>query len=89
MVGAGRGPERATDTPKVGRETSIYFQRFLEQWQFIQKYQIDSQFHGLYELTKADGTPVTTDNGRIWKAAYHDGRAFLNVCERLRRLANY
>ncbi len=73
---------------KYGKETPIYFQRFLEQWQFIQKHQIDSEYHGLYNLTRADGTPVTQDKGVIWKAAYHDGRAFLNVSERLHHLAD-
>jgi hypothetical protein len=34
-----------------------------------------------------DGAPTDTVKGRIWKAAYHDGRALLNVSERLRRLA--
>jgi hypothetical protein len=28
-----------------------------------------------------------TGKGRMWKAAYHDGRALLNINERLRRLA--
>jgi hypothetical protein len=27
------------------------------------------------------------DKGSMWKAAYHDSRAFWNVSERLRRLA--
>jgi hypothetical protein len=34
-----------------------------------------------------DGNPVNPHKGNIWKAAYHDGRALLNVSERLRRLA--
>jgi mannobiose 2-epimerase len=72
---------------RYGKETGVYFERFLEQWQFIQKHQIDAQFHGLYNLTKADGTPLTQDKGVIWKAAYHDGRAFMNVSERLQELA--
>jgi mannobiose 2-epimerase len=72
---------------RYGKQNSLYFQRFLEQWAFIQKHTIDAQFHGLYNLTKADGTPITQDKGSIWKAAYHDGRAFWNVSERLYRLA--
>lgn len=72
---------------KYGKQTDIYFRRFLQQWQFIKNHQIDAQYHGLYELTKADGTPISQDKGQIWKAAYHDGRAFLNVSERLHRLA--
>ncbi len=35
-----------------------------------------------------DGEPIDPSKGRIWKAAYHDGRAFLNVSERLRKLAD-
>lgn len=72
---------------RYGKQDGIYFQRFLEQWEFIRLHTIDSQQHGLYNLTKADGTPVILDKGSIWKGAYHDGRAFLNVSERLRRLA--
>jgi len=72
---------------RYGKESPVYFQRFLEQWAFIQKHTIDAQFHGLFNLTEADGTPVTLDKGSIWKAAYHDGRAFWNVSECLRRLA--
>ena len=72
---------------RYGKQTPIYFQRFLEQWAFIRNHTIDAQYHGLYNLTTADGTPLTEDKGSIWKAAYHDGRAFWNVSERLRRLA--
>jgi hypothetical protein len=53
-----------------------------------QDYQIDPEFHGLYEMIGPDGRPTNTGKGRIWKAAYHDGRALLNVSERLRRLAS-
>ena len=73
---------------RYGKQDGVYFQRFLEQWNFIQKHTIDSQFHGDFNLTTADGTPATDDKGSIWKAAYHDGRAFWNVRDRLRRLAD-
>lgn len=72
---------------RYGKEDGIYFQRFLQQWEFIQKHTIDAKFHGLYNLTKADGEPITRDKGSIWKGAYHDSRAFWNVSERLRKLA--
>jgi mannobiose 2-epimerase len=71
---------------RYGKSDGTYFQRFLEQWEFIQKHTIDSTFHGTRNLTEADGTPISQDKGTIWKAAYHDGRAFWNVSERLRRL---
>jgi hypothetical protein len=34
-----------------------------------------------------DGTAENSTKGQIWKAAYHDGRALLNVMARLKRLA--
>ena len=74
-------------TSATASRTGIYFQRFLEQWAFIRNHTIDTQYHGLYNLTTADGTPMTQDKGSIWKAAYHDGRAFWNVRDRLNWLA--
>jgi mannobiose 2-epimerase len=72
---------------RYGKQNPIYFQRFLDQWNFIRRHTIDAQYHGDYNLTTADGKPLTQDKGSIWKAAYHDGRAFWNVSERLHRLA--
>jgi mannose/cellobiose epimerase-like protein (N-acyl-D-glucosamine 2-epimerase family) len=72
---------------RYGKQTDIYFKAFQLQWDFIRKYQIDSEFHGVYQLVSADGKPTSTVKGNIWKAAYHDGRALLNVSERLNRLA--
>ena len=72
---------------RYGRENPVYFERFLEEWRFIKQHTIDAENHGLWNLTTADGKPVTLDKGSIWKAAYHDGRAFMNVSERLRKLA--
>ena len=72
---------------KYGSRTDVYFKAFQLQWHFIKTYQIDSEFHGVYLTVAADGKPVDPSKGRIWKAAYHDGRAFLNVSDRLRKLA--
>lgn len=72
---------------RYGTETPIYWQRFLQQWQFIRNHTIDSEHHGLWNLTTAEGKPVVLDKGSIWKAAYHDGRAFWNVRGRLQQLA--
>jgi mannobiose 2-epimerase len=72
---------------RYGKQDPIYFQRFLEQWNFIHAHTIDAKDHGLWNLTTADGTPVVPDKGSIWKAAYHDSRAFWNVSGRLRKLA--
>ncbi|HEY1578048.1 MAG TPA: AGE family epimerase/isomerase [Terracidiphilus sp.] len=73
---------------RYGASDPRYFQAFLEQWAFIRNHTIDSQFHGDYNLTTADGSPQTEDKGSIWKAAYHDGRALWNVRDRLNQLAN-
>jgi cellobiose epimerase len=72
---------------RYGRQNPVYFQRFLEQWAFLRDHTIDAQHGGDWNLTTADGTPVVLDKGSIWKAAYHDSRAFWNVRDRLRRLA--
>ena len=72
---------------KYGRENDRYFQAFLKQWQFIRDYQADQQYRGFYEMVGEDGKPTVASKGRIWKAAYHDGRALLNVSERLNKLA--
>jgi mannobiose 2-epimerase len=72
---------------RYGRQTDVYFRAFQLQWNFIQKHQIDSDFHGVYPLVGADGIPATMAKGNNWKAAYHDGRALLNVYDRLNRLA--
>jgi len=73
---------------KYGKQTDVYFKAFQLQWYFIKTYQIDSQYHGVYEMIGPDGIPTNPNKGRIWKAAYHDGRALLNVSERLRKLAD-
>jgi len=70
-----------------GKQTDAYFKAFQFQWNFLQKYQIDSEFHGVYELVGPDGKAVADVKGNNWKGAYHDGRALLNVSERLNHLA--
>ena len=72
---------------RYGRENPVYFERFVEQWGFIRNHTIDAQDHGDFNLTTAEGKPLSEDKGSIWKAAYHDSRAFWNVSARLRRLA--
>jgi len=72
---------------RYGRLSDVYFKAFQQQWQFIKDYQTDAQFHGVYEMVGPDGVPTNPSKGRIWKAAYHDGRALLNVTQRLQKLA--
>ena len=72
---------------RYGSSTDVYWKAFQLQWQWIQKYQVDHDFGGEYELIKADGTPLSPVKGRIWKASYHESRALMNVRERLDHLA--
>jgi mannobiose 2-epimerase len=72
---------------RYGRETPRYFERFRRQWAFVRDRQIDREHRGVFESLARDGTPTSTTKGKIWKAAYHDGRTLLNVAERLRGLA--
>jgi mannobiose 2-epimerase len=70
-----------------GGKTEVYFKAFQKQLDFIEKHQRDPEFHGLYQRVGEDGKPLATDKGQNWKAAYHDGRALLNVSDRLKKLA--
>jgi mannose/cellobiose epimerase-like protein (N-acyl-D-glucosamine 2-epimerase family) len=72
---------------KYGQTTDAYWKAFQRQWQLISDRQLDPEFRGLYEMLDADGRPVPGGKGRIWKEAYHEGRAMLNVTARLQRLA--
>ena len=72
---------------EYGRTTDKYFKAFQKQLSFIENYQRDPEFHGFYQLVGEDGKPISTNKGQIWKAGYHDGRALLNVSDRLKQLA--
>jgi mannose/cellobiose epimerase-like protein (N-acyl-D-glucosamine 2-epimerase family) len=70
-----------------GKQTDVYFKAYQQQWSFLKNYQIDAEFHGVYPMVNEEGKPEVPVKGEIWKAAYHDGRALLNVSERLKHLA--
>jgi mannobiose 2-epimerase len=66
------------------RDALHYEDHFLQQWTYIDRYLIDHQYGGWYVggLDKEPGAR-TALKGQIWKAAYHDGRALMNVIRRL------
>jgi mannobiose 2-epimerase len=72
---------------QFGVESDRYWQAFVKQWQFVRRFQIDSEFGGLYGEVEADGAPISTTKGQNWKAGYHDGRSFMLVADRLRGLS--
>jgi mannose/cellobiose epimerase-like protein (N-acyl-D-glucosamine 2-epimerase family) len=70
-----------------GKQTDVYFKAYQLQWSFLKNHQIDPEFHGVYPMVNEEGQAQDMAKGQIWKAAYHDGRALLNVTERLKRLS--
>lgn len=73
---------------KFGSTTPRYFEAFLKQWEFIWNHQADHKHGEWYDTVSREGRPRPGQaKGQIWKAAYHNGRALLNVSAALRRLA--
>jgi cellobiose epimerase len=73
---------------KYGPQADVYFKAFQYQWEFIRDRQVDREFGGFYDTIERDGTVTNHIKARIWKEAYHDSRALLNVTDRLRKLAS-
>lgn len=61
-----------------------YYARFEEMWAYIDAYLVDHE-HGGWYVGGLDRDPELREapKGSIWKAAYHDGRALMNVARRL------
>lgn len=71
-----------------GHENPKYYNAFLKQWAFIWNHQIDHDQGEWFQTVSPEGEPERAQpKGSYWKAAYHNGRALLNVTESLRRLA--
>lgn len=73
---------------RFGKETPRYWEAFVKQWQWIQRFQVDAKYGGWFANVSKEGTPPA---GRAksdqWTEAYHQGRALLTVSDELRRLA--
>lgn len=75
-----------------------YYRAFVKQWDFIEKSILDAEYGGWYPVTDDDGSnPRGLDNrfsqvtrglqkAHLWKTAYHEVRALLNVSDMLERL---
>ncbi len=73
---------------RFGRQSPRYFEAFLKQWDFIRRYQVDPKHGEWYESVSAEGVaPPGQAKATVWKAAYHNGRALMNVSEMLRRMS--
>lgn len=67
---------------------SQYADYFAKQWAFITKYQIDRVHGGWHQAVSADGkTVVNKAKSHGWKLAYHNGRAMLNIADRLKAMS--
>ena len=71
----------------VGKQTTKYWDAFVKQWDWITKYQIDHTNGGWWPTVSETGAPASQVKGDMWTECYHQGRAMLNVSERLRKLA--
>jgi mannobiose 2-epimerase len=72
---------------KYGKETDRYWKAFELTWRFVTEHQADREFGGWYSTTDDAGKVLSASKANDWKAGYHDGRALMNIEERLRRLA--
>jgi mannobiose 2-epimerase len=73
---------------RFGHETHRYWDAFVKQWEFISKRQIDAVHGGWYPTLGADGAPKPNQpKSDRWTEGYHQGRALMNVSDRLRTLA--
>ena len=73
---------------KFGGETRRYWEAFTQQWQFIQRYQVDARCGGWFAEVSENGDALP---GRVksdgWTEGYHQGRALLTVSAALRARA--
>jgi mannobiose 2-epimerase len=55
-------------------------------WDFIEAHVIDRTHGEWYNLLARDGTVLSPDKVSLWKCPYHDGRACMEMVERLNRV---
>jgi mannobiose 2-epimerase len=64
----------------------MFLDVFEKTWRFIDTAQTDWKHGEWFESIAPDGTPSKGNKGHPWKAGYHNGRALLQVLDRLARL---
>ena len=71
-----------------GHETPQYREAFERVWKYIDEHFIDDEHHGWWgNLSRRGELQPPDDKGWQWKAAYHDGRALMNVANQLQKQA--
>ena len=71
---------------RFGKESDRYWKAFTLTWRFVNDHIVDKEFGGWYGTTDEAGKVISASKANDWKAGYHDGRALLNIEERLRKL---
>ena len=61
-----------------------YAEVFQRTWQWIDQHQTDWESGEWFDTILPDGQPLASNKAHPWKAGYHNGRALLEVLERLR-----
>jgi mannobiose 2-epimerase len=74
---------------RFGRETPRYWAAFERQWDFLWRHQIDQRNGEWHGTVLEDGSPKPGPKASVWKAAYHNGRALMNVADRLRQMGRW
>jgi len=72
---------------RFGQDTDRYWKAFQLTWHFVNDHMTDQQNGGWYSTTDESGKVTGPSKANDWKACYHDGRALMNMEERLRRMA--
>ncbi len=69
---------------KIFPEEKIYYDLFLQQWDYIKNYLIDHE-NGDWYWGSLEKEPhhMNTPKGSIWKATYHNGRSLMNCIKML------
>lgn len=69
---------------KIFPEEKIYYDLFVQQWEYVKNYLIDHENGDWYwgSLEKEPHHKLTP-KGSIWKATYHNGRALMNCIKML------
>jgi cellobiose epimerase len=73
---------------RYGRETPVYWDAFVDEWNWINRHGIDRTDGGWYPQLDNDGNAIPTLKSDAWTDCYHQARAMLNVSARLRKLAD-
>jgi mannobiose 2-epimerase len=67
------------------KDSNQYFQKFKQQWNYVQTYLIDPYYGGWFQqgLDREPEVGRAGLKGHIWKATYHEYRAMSNCVDRL------